>query len=408
MTWREELEEASLDGVQFYYQNHKTSGGRKKVITEIPDSDVDFHQDKGRKPYRFQMSAHLVGPNYHVDRNDLVEVLNRSGPKDFVHPYFGSFTVELDEQGYSFEESVDEGGFVSFSFTLVENGLGYPTVSDPSDLQVVSQAAAVQNAVVEETPFDIIDAIGDVFDAVQDAIFEATSFVQDINNTVNSIINQPSKIDAAIDAFESQISQLMNTPQQLIGNLKDIVSSINNLINNFDFDTEEDERRMKTAIYSTVEDAMNFQVKAKATVTPTPQNKIEQDSKNAVVYAVKATYLSGFCTNLVSINIESSDEALQLATLVSSYFQILAEDPLTTPVLYEELLTLRTAIVNYLTYLAKNTPAVQLYTPPATTVALVLAYELLGDSKRSEELIDENNIFNPSFVMGGRELRYIP
>jgi prophage DNA circulation protein len=75
--------------------------------------------------------------------------------------------------------------------------------------------------------------------------------------------------------------------------------------------------------------------------------------------------------------------------------------------LYDQILDLRSAVLQDVAERVVNLPALRSYTPGATLPALVLAHQLYGDATRSQELLERNAIRHPGFVAGGQALEVL-
>ena len=69
MTILENLNVASFRGARFLIKSHSTSGGRKTVNHEYPNSDRRFVEDLGELQETFSIQGIIHGDNYSLDRD---------------------------------------------------------------------------------------------------------------------------------------------------------------------------------------------------------------------------------------------------------------------------------------------------------------------------------------------------
>ncbi len=89
MAWRDNLRPASFRGISFFVEGYGLSGGRNIAKHEFPKRESHSTQDTGRKARSFSIDAFLIGDNYHIDRDNLLDVLDEEGSGILIHPYLG-------------------------------------------------------------------------------------------------------------------------------------------------------------------------------------------------------------------------------------------------------------------------------------------------------------------------------
>lgn len=126
MSWRDKYRQASFRGVAFNVEASASDHGRNLVTHEYPRRELPFVEDLGRKARAFQVEAFLVGADYDLERDRLIEALEEADPGDLVHPYRGTMRVTV--LGFSVREVRDEGGMCRVAIGFLEAGAAtYPS-----------------------------------------------------------------------------------------------------------------------------------------------------------------------------------------------------------------------------------------------------------------------------------------
>jgi len=97
---REILHKGSFRNVSFSWVSGTTTGGRKTVLFDFPNSDTRLSQDLGQVPDKFSMNVFITGTadDYYSKRDALITALNTAGAGELQHP-----TSELLKRGYGYE-----------------------------------------------------------------------------------------------------------------------------------------------------------------------------------------------------------------------------------------------------------------------------------------------------------------
>jgi prophage DNA circulation protein len=147
--WRKKWYPAWFRDATFFMETGTRGGGRRVALHEYPKRSIDYAEDMGKKANRFLVNGYLIGPNYLVDKDILINALEMDGPGTLRLPLqYMAVDLEVMVQNYSVSESRERGGFCTIEMEFVEYGTPFyrPTVSTTA---VVAQAATnVENAVV--------------------------------------------------------------------------------------------------------------------------------------------------------------------------------------------------------------------------------------------------------------------
>lgn len=148
--WRDRLRPASFRGVEFHVEEAARAGGRRAFLHEYPKRDTPYAEDLGRKGEGFTVTGYLVGPDYILDRDDLIAALNAEGPGLLILPTQGEFDVQPGP--FSSIERRERGGFVEIAMNFLEAGTASPfTTNAATQSQVRGAADAAEAQVTTST-----------------------------------------------------------------------------------------------------------------------------------------------------------------------------------------------------------------------------------------------------------------
>ncbi len=149
--WRAALLPASFGGAQFHVEAASKAGGRRIALHEYPKRDQPYAEDMGRKARRWPVTGYIIGPNYLAGRDALVNLLEAEGPFELVLPSTAPGQAVCDT--YSWEETREKGGFVTFQMQFVEAG-DSPDNSVTDDTQAKSATAASNTEATASSTLD--------------------------------------------------------------------------------------------------------------------------------------------------------------------------------------------------------------------------------------------------------------
>jgi len=119
---------------------HDSTGSRRVVVHEFPGRDTPLVQDLGRGTEGTTLRAYIVGTDYDLERDRLLEALGERGPGELVNPNLGTLHVQVT--AYQLEERTNEGGLAIFTIGFVEAGDGTAILTSRAGaLQAADDAA---------------------------------------------------------------------------------------------------------------------------------------------------------------------------------------------------------------------------------------------------------------------------
>lgn len=411
MTWRDDLLEAELDGVPFLYTEISGEGGRRTELFQYPGGLSPYVEDLGPEAKVYNIAAFVIGENYHTRRQELEDVLNRGGPLPFQHPYRGLLRVKLHGK-YTVTESDTEGGMARFSFVLVEAGNGFPTVFIATPAKVTALAATAADTVASKTKFSLVGAIQDVVQSVLNGFGKCTSGLRKINGKIGAALSLVDDVSFAIQSFDDQLELLQSQPQLLMNKFIALKSSLMGLVKTFEASPgpldviapKFDPVRVALESFRSMNE---FETEASAIPTPTDQFRQEDIAHSEIMVADRAGSLIYAADTLASLEMENSTQAAAVQKELAEAFDSFLQTEDLDPAIVESMLALKAATIEHLSAKQTRLPDLASYPVMKTQPALIVAYELYGDARRVDEIVDRNKIRHPGFTPGGQDLEVL-
>jgi len=231
------LPTASFKGVEFAYQDTSVDGGRKTISHEYPNRKERYVEDLGGIEKKFSITALTDNNVSFDDRDALIEVLESSGIGTLIHPTFGSQSVVC--VGYNVSDNVKELGISKFTLNFevaslnilpfkLNGNKGFlanlkskilgknEAVFDKEWKNVVKAKAKFDSAV--KTTKQVANQINRASRLVQgaaDSIGDATTALNQIVNSANSLVQSPSKLAANLRASFNNLSVGYNSAKDV-------------------------------------------------------------------------------------------------------------------------------------------------------------------------------------------------
>ena len=248
----DDLVAASFKGATFLIDTTSTSGGRKTVTHEYPNSDRRFVEDLGELREIYTMTGTISGANYFADRDNLIAQLKSSGSGELIHPFYGSVTVTA--KPYSLNENLTDLGVARFSMTFERtNESVFPKVTK-NNASLIDQKTS---SVFGFMKTDLIDTFnvtpkntGNFVDAT--ATMTRIAGAMGINaDTILKVTNNTSEFSSLLETFTDNINTNAFDSVNLSDDLFNLFDSFNGLGNTpkdqfdilvglFDFDDDQE------------------------------------------------------------------------------------------------------------------------------------------------------------------------
>ena len=427
MSWREDKFPAQLNGVRFHVDGSRKRGGRRTTAHEFAGLDEAYVEDSGAAPHRYEVTAFLIGDDYHVRLQQLEEVLEQGGPLEFHHPDRGILEGLRIEGEYNTEHRRDRQGFATITFTLVQHGRAIPLIFadergrvQRGALRVIDAAAATFERKWKRSPLGLV-----------------TGALRGLNNKLagaySRVLAQVGPIQALqreLRDFERNREKLLASPKMFAAALRGLLRTIMNTFGKrsvqlgrgaagYGSPAQElvEAASELRSFASGAEAAAEYEALASAGGGYTEKALAAKIDVDVLELLVGATALAGAVEVAVAVPLPTAEAALQLAALLAAELDALLEaeiglEPLDAEP-YAALLELKAAAVNYFAAVAGELPALAEVTidAGAPVSALLAAFWHWGPTPalgvQIDTLLEANPLIDPLAIQPGEVLQVL-
>lgn len=398
MSWRDTYRPASFRGVAFFVESTSTIHGRRQAVHEAAQRDVPYTEDLGRKAREFSVEGYLLGADYHLTRDALIEACEQGGPGQLVHPYRGELTVVC--RGLSVSESSKDGGMCTVSLTFLESGEASFPRSETSSVNAIGAAG---NQVTEGAQAGFVKRFlttgfpAFVRDAAAGSLTQITDFMSSPGQNFAGELGAASDYAYAVRDLAADASALVSAPSQLAARLAGAMGLMRGAFGGNSF----------AALTALFDHAGGSSAPA-ASLAPaaTPSRQQQATNTGALNELVRQVAVSEAAKAAVVTEYPSYQEALtnrdSLLTAIDAESERTPSDQAFTA-----LGGLRSEVVRGIPRQAVRLPQLRSYTPRATQPSLLAAYQLYGDARRCDEISARNSPQHPGFLTGGAALQVL-
>lgn len=222
-TWRDELHPASFRGVPFHVDSDSMPVGRRTQVHEYPQRDKPLVEDLGRVTREIKMAAFVIGEDFLIKRDALLNALDKPGAGELIHPWYGRLMVTAT--GCSVGHERREGGMARFDLVFVEDGeKGFPAgvpntarqleESSETLLQSAIRRYKEAMAVVNRARLAVVmlqNGIAGVQMAIAQELRQLTGLVSSVEALADMLINAPGNFAAMIRGQFSSVGGSRST-----------------------------------------------------------------------------------------------------------------------------------------------------------------------------------------------------
>jgi prophage DNA circulation protein len=431
--WRDRKQGASFRGVPFLVDTDSVPVGRRTQLHEFPQRDQPFVEDLGRRTRHYKFTGFVAGDDCLAQRDRLLTALDKPGPGELVHPWFGRLTVTAGECEVS--HARNELGLVRFNLEFIDGMLAFPVQSPNTRRQLAAQAPSLLTSTKARfnaamAPVDLArQRASAVRSALSGALGFALKFLQpasslgtDLNSLVSSLLNGPGSF---ADSLLSQITGLARSfggygaggssgSSSDSGSSSSASASVAGTGSSSSFQgssakaaavaalsaaapaTDDPEVAViQAAVIALVQDAALLDVlldmaEVPVAILPSVSAPAALDVQLA---QQGATVAAG---TAVETAVPVAEDVLAVRDTISEAIWSVAGE--SQPDHFGALSEARQALDRHLTEVARSGVGLRTYAPAETVSALVLAHALYGDALRSGEIVARNRVQHPGFV----------
>ncbi|MDR6583812.1 DNA circularization protein [Herbaspirillum frisingense] len=397
MAWRDNLRQASFRGVKFNVDSSGLSIGRRIARHEYPQRDIPYPEDMGRRAREYKVEAFVLGDpagdnDYMVPRDALIEAIEKAGPGQLVHPYYGTVAVTVFGE-VTLSESTREGGMAKFTITFLEAGKQEePKTSDDTEAKLADQVNACDASFAKDfsdkfsvdglPDFAVDDALGQVDDlmALPDVDLGALDWIRaDPTSVLTSLL--PENLRNSLDA-----------PLSLAQGVLGLIGGAQKWLSFFNF-------------------SEGLAESASAVTATTASRIAVVNNQTAFSDLVRGGATSNRIYELATTQPATTVEAQALRSeIVQRADDILFSDKVSQAT-SQAVVQLRTVALQHLASNTVALPSLVSVTQQQVRPAVVLAHDFYGDAwyaqGRADDLVSRNSVAHPGFVPAGQPLQFV-
>lgn len=210
-TWRDQLHPASFRGVRFHVDSDSMPIGRRTQTHEYPQRDKPLVEDLGRVTREIKLAAFVIGEDCYFQRDNLLNALDKAGPGELVHPWYGRLMVTA-VGGCQVSHERRDGGMVRFDLVFVEDGeKGFPVGVPNTARQVEASSETLLDkaiarykaamAVVNRARLAVValqNGVAGIQMAIASELRQLTGLVSSVEALADMLINAPGNFAAMI------------------------------------------------------------------------------------------------------------------------------------------------------------------------------------------------------------------
>jgi prophage DNA circulation protein len=395
MSWRERLQPGTIGNLTFHTEQAAGSGGRRLVVHEYPLQDVHYVEDIGPSAGSQRLTIFLIGTDYDLARDDLIQLLKSEGPHTLIHPYLGTLRVHINN--YEWAITTRQGGYVQFNVDYVLDGKRKFPLSGNANAQQLQSACdncleIATNTYTER--FSVTSQPAFVQDAALTQMTSALAAMQDLSSQFGSLLDAD-PLTETFDLFNNDLSSLLGQPATLASQVTSLIAS---LMGNSSSTT--------TAVngYNVLTNSI-ASTDIIQTTTPARAQQAQNQTATQQLLTTATTVETARLIANESAPFVTYDDAIATRDQLLEQIDGLIENGSDTE--YSPLVDLQTALMKRVDDVAPGLQRVDQIQLQQSVPALVLAHTLYGDANKADELISRNNIKNPSFMPAGTDLEVL-
>lgn len=383
-----DLHVASFKGAVFLIDSSSTTGGRKSVTHEYPQSDRRFVEDLGELRETYTMTGIIHGDNYVADRDNLIQQLKSEGSGELVHPFFGSLTVF--SKPYSLTQNLNELGLARFSMTfeLTQESV-FPKIATNN----TSLISDISGKTITSTGVDFLDKFN-VSKNIPANFQDASTTLGRVADSLGINADTVLKVGDNVNIFERTLKTFRDNLNRYIFVKDKLLDSIFTTFNEYAQvgRSAKDQFDLLVSVFSFGDDD--------EPITPTTVKKVERAQNRDIINGYVQVSALSYAYNVVpSLTFDTEDDINEIQGILDEQFDKVIETSGLSSETISDLKDLRVQVRGFLDQAAVaafKISTVETYSTPMT----ILAYQYYGDTTKTQQLIDLNAINDPSFVEG--------
>jgi prophage DNA circulation protein len=411
---------ASYNGVPFLFTDTERESGRKTAVHEYPGTSRRFVEDLGKFLPVFRITACLSNPgdDYFLKRDAFLTEIEKPGPGDLSHPFYGSFKVSIVNLP-KVRESIRSLGVVEFDIEFAVTGEDVlPQIIGPTFTGIQAKVTATSSNLVTGLSNNFKPAVGSKSSynwnvgMVQSALNSFNNSVLQMKRQIqtstyfqsfNNLLRDSQKIALTISGTGNSLGKFINsifnnyrelevTPTIAFSGLKNLFGYRSEFIN-------------KAAPFKQIDPGAKRVIQANTNPQQSLPNPITIQKVNDIANhnllssTVNMLALVYAYEQAADIDYVTSDDVDTVQGALEDQYQYILTLPDIDYDLLQQIIDLRTDMRSFFNDIGKQ--VYQVIPVKTTNVPLaVLLYDYYADLSSQDEIQQLNGIVEPSFVEG--------
>jgi prophage DNA circulation protein len=388
----DELQAASFKGASFLIRSGSTTGGRKTVVHEYPNSDQRFVEDLGELKETFTIEGIVHGDNYFANRDALITALKSGGSGELVHPFFGTLTVVA--QPYSLSEDTTTLGVARFSMTFSRSS---ESIFPRQSVNNVSTINLEKNNVMSSMQGDV----GSLFNVSRNSTLNFTSAQQKLAGITSAFqltSDTSLKVEDEISDFTSNLDSFFDNSNT---NIFDPVNLALDLINVFtSFEVLGSTAKNQ---FDILEGLFDFGKNDEPVLETTVQRIERSTNQKTLNSAMQIGSLAQAYNVVTQLTFDTEDDINIVQQKLDDQFEDVVNTSNSSDNTIAALKELRVEVRKFLEQELVNVFRIsQIFTQEISST--ILTYQYYGSVDNTQKIINLNSSVDPTFFQGNVDI----
>lgn len=386
------VQPASFKGIGFLVDDVDTTGGRKLVTHEYPNTNKRYVEDLGELQETFTIRGFVHGADYDQKRDALIAALKDPGRGELIHPLFGEVTCVA--KPYSLSESFNEFGVAKFSMTFEKADENtYPQVSNDNTSLINLLGGNLNNSITSD--------IGSIFNVTKQfpsnflsarGILTAVSGALGINaNNILKVTSEVSSFNTSLVSFTSNINSNINNPNNLAAGFLNLFGAYSLVGLN-----PSDQYSLLTSLFS--------YGAGDAAIPATTLQRAEREKNRQIINSAVNIFALSNAYNTVPLLTFTTETDIQIVQnqLSDQFGYVMANNNVSDDTI-QQIKDLQVQVIQFLEAQLVNAFKIGTVLTNETSMTL-LSFNYYGSVDNTDDLITLNNSIDISFVSGEVEI----
>lgn len=392
----------SFRGVPFQVRDDDYAGGRRNETHEYPGGERAMTEDLGRKAYKIQLNAFVVGEDWRKQSRRLQDALEKKGPGELVHPNGKTYIVNVVDFNIRETTALYQA---EFSITFVESGeQPAPQITSALTDRLVAAAQTLNIANAAEFLKIGADYVGDAVSSVaavaSSLVANLAAIVDGIDDAVDTATNaMDTVVSVALDLsnLRENVEELLTTPDVWAARVAGATDVITGLV-------APSKKNVRALAYAGATTDFNPVTIDQSTATGAAEYRAVVRTNNYNL----AQSIAGAATIISQIDAKRRGDVIEIRNdILAMVDSVLNSNVEMSPEFTTALSNLAADIAAVCNDIIAKLPDERDIELLATTPARVLAHKMYNDQSRGVEIAENNLIYNPTFVPAGVQLKVL-